>query len=138
MPGSQDEREVVRCAQCKLVQFRTTNSLCRRCSAPLDPIPPGPAIVEPPQPRVSSMPARPSIALLICKTIRAVRIEQRLTQAEIGDRLDVTRNYVSKIESGRQVPTLNTLDRIAAALGIDIFMLFERAQDRSEQWARAA
>lgn len=72
------------------------------------------------------------------KTIRAVRIEQRLTQAEIGDRLDVTRNYVSKIESGRQVPTLNTLDRIAAALGIDIFMLFERAQDRSEQWARAA
>ena len=31
-----DSREVVRCDHCLLVQFRTTNNLCRRCHASLD------------------------------------------------------------------------------------------------------
>src|SRR6266849_165766 len=31
-----DSREVVRCDHCLLVQFRTTNSLCRRCHLSLD------------------------------------------------------------------------------------------------------
>src|SRR6202162_635551 len=31
-----DSREVVRCDHCSLVQFRTSNSLCRRCHLSLD------------------------------------------------------------------------------------------------------
>src|SRR5213083_1499437 len=31
-----DSREVIRCDHCLLVQFRTTNSLCRRCHLSLD------------------------------------------------------------------------------------------------------
>jgi len=45
---SVDTREVVRCDYCKLVQYRTVNSLCRKCHKPLDieePVPAGPVIV---------------------------------------------------------------------------------------------
>jgi hypothetical protein len=31
-----EEREVLACRHCRLVQFRTRNSLCRRCHKPLD------------------------------------------------------------------------------------------------------
>src|SRR3974390_3376041 len=31
-----DEREVLACLYCRLVQFRTRSSLCRRCHKPLD------------------------------------------------------------------------------------------------------
>src|SRR5438445_4344301 len=31
-----DSREVVRCDRCLLVQFRTSNNLCRRCHTSLD------------------------------------------------------------------------------------------------------
>src|SRR5260370_23209161 len=30
------EREVLRCEHCLMVQFRTSNSMCRRCHKPLD------------------------------------------------------------------------------------------------------
>ena len=48
---SVETREVVRCtfAECKLVQFRTANSLCRKCHRPLDieePVLPGPVVVD--------------------------------------------------------------------------------------------
>src|SRR5262249_3542662 len=33
---SVDTREVLRCDHCKLVQYRTSNSLCRKCHKPLD------------------------------------------------------------------------------------------------------
>ena len=34
--ASVETREVVRCDYCSLVQYRTSNSLCRKCHRPLD------------------------------------------------------------------------------------------------------
>src|SRR5205823_13634638 len=44
-----DSREVVRCDHCLLVQFRTSNDLCRRCHASLDDEEPEVVMAPPPQ-----------------------------------------------------------------------------------------
>src|ERR1700690_595708 len=50
--------------------------------------------------------------------IRAVRIKQGLTRAELRARVDVSRSIVSLIERGRaEETTLATIRRVAASLG---------------------
>ena len=52
-------------------------------------------------------------------TIRAVRIKQGLTQAELAARVGVSRSIVSLIERGRgEETTLVTIRRVAASLGV--------------------
>ena len=41
-----DSRDVVRCDQCHLVQFRTFNNLCRRCRTSLDEDEPEPILTQ--------------------------------------------------------------------------------------------
>lgn len=55
--------------------------------------------------------------------IRAVRIKQGLTQAELAARVDVSRSIVSLIERGRaEETTLATVRRIAASLGVSVLL----------------
>lgn len=53
--------------------------------------------------------------------IRAVRIRQGLTQAELAARVEVSRSIVSLIERGRaEETTLATVRRVAATLGVSV------------------
>lgn len=47
------------------------------------------------------------------------RRSAQLTQAELAERIDVTTETISRIERCRTVPSLMTLERIAAALGCE-------------------
>ncbi len=56
------------------------------------------------------------------------RIAQRrrsamLTQAQLAERIDVTTETISRIERGRTMPSLITLQEIAAALGCELLEL---------------
>jgi transcriptional regulator with XRE-family HTH domain len=59
--------------------------------------------------------------------IRKLRRTQRRTLQEIADRCDFTRSLLSKIETGRTVPPVATLSRIAAALGVSTAALLDDA-----------
>jgi transcriptional regulator with XRE-family HTH domain len=48
--------------------------------------------------------------------VRKRRMELRLTQKELGDLLGVTSAYVSEVEAGKRVPSLDTVERFAKAL----------------------
>ena len=52
--------------------------------------------------------------------IRQCRVRQKLTQAQLAERLCVTRQTVSNYESGRSKPDIETLLRIAEVLGVDV------------------
>jgi len=56
----------------------------------------------------------------------AVRLRRlrKLSQAELAARARVTQALVSAIELSRANPTVESLDRIAAALGVSIGELF--------------
>ena len=66
-----DSREVVRCDDCHLVQFKTTNNLCRRCRASLDEDEPEP-ILTPSMPMVDAEDTSRS-DVQVAKAIRGLR-----------------------------------------------------------------
>jgi transcriptional regulator with XRE-family HTH domain len=123
-----EAREVLRCEHCSLVQFRTSNSLCRRCHKPLE-------IEEPesfyPQPNLNSRGEIPEEeGLQVARAVRDIRRERRLSQRQLAGRMNVPRTYISKIENGKAVPTLSSLERLALALEVDIRILLRDARSR--------
>lgn len=57
--------------------------------------------------------------------VRALRMERGLQQRQLAEKADLTPSMVSQIESGRLTPSLNTLRRLADALGVTIASLFD-------------
>src|SRR5712671_2219792 len=111
-----DSREVVRCDHCFLVQFRTSNDLCRRCHVSLDEE--EPEIVEAPAPQLVPPPHRGHLNL--AASIRAMRLRNGLSQRQLAGRMSVPRTYVSKIENEKATPTLSSLERLARALEVSV------------------
>ena len=48
------------------------------------------------------------------------RKNARLTQAELAKRIGVDKGYISRVERGLTVPTVATLYKIAAAMGLTV------------------
>ncbi len=57
--------------------------------------------------------------------IKALRIERDLQQRQLAEKASLTPSMVSQIESGRLTPSLHTIGKIAAALGVPIATLFD-------------
>jgi transcriptional regulator with XRE-family HTH domain len=114
-----DSREVVRCDHCLLVQFRTTNDLCRRCHASLDEEEPEIAAPEPLPPAVP-VHSNGRGHLNLAASIRALRLRNGLSQRQLATRMAVPRTYVSKIENEKATPTLSSLERLARALEVTV------------------
>lgn len=122
------EREVLRCEYCKLVQFRTASDSCRRCKRSLLP--------EMPQPQtVVAVPSGPPAGsrmgeIQVAAAVRDLRRVRNLSQRQLATRMGVPRTYISKIENGKAMPTLNSLDRLARALQVDLSALLRDAPTR--------
>src|SRR6267142_55944 len=114
-----DSREVVRCDHCLLVQFRTTNDLCRRCHASLDEDEPEVVIAEP-LPQIVPSHSNGRGHLKLAFSIRSLRLRNGLSQRQLALRMSVPRTYVSKIENEKATPTLSSLERLARALEVSV------------------
>lgn len=57
--------------------------------------------------------------------IRYYRKKRNLSQEELGSKLDVTKSYISKLENEKTPISLETLNRIAEILSVEITELFE-------------
>jgi transcriptional regulator with XRE-family HTH domain len=130
-PVSIETREVVRCEHCTLVQYRTSNSLCRRCHKPLDieePLILGPQVVPGP-----SQHSAADAGLHVAAQVRDIRKARHLSQRQLAGRMQVPRTYISKIENGKAIPTLGSLQRLAEALEVDVSQLVRDARSRREE-----
>jgi transcriptional regulator with XRE-family HTH domain len=131
IPVSVETREVVRCEHCRLMQYRTSNSLCRKCPKALD-------IEEPvhlaPQ-LVTSQPVESctEAGLQVAGQVRDIRRARHLSQRQLAGRMQVPRTYISKIENGKAIPTLGSLERLAMALGVDVSQLVRDGRSRREE-----
>lgn len=56
-------------------------------------------------------------AYFIGEAIKKARIQQNLTQEELGEKIGVKRSQICKLENGKCSPTLSTMSRIFQALG---------------------
>ncbi|XXU41884.1 helix-turn-helix transcriptional regulator [Sorangium sp. So ce1000] len=65
-------------------------------------------------------------------TIRALRFQAgEMTQAELAERVGVTRQTIVAIEQGRYSPSLEVAFRIAAAFGVPLERAFQWKGDVS-------
>lgn len=57
-------------------------------------------------------------------TIRAQRLQRGLSQGDIEKKTGLLRCYLSRVENGHTVPSLDTLSKIAMALDLPIAQFF--------------
>jgi transcriptional regulator with XRE-family HTH domain len=63
--------------------------------------------------------------MLIGLRIRALREQAGLSQGDIEKRSGIVRAYLSRVEHGRTVPSVNTLERLARAMEVPLYRLFK-------------
>ena len=56
--------------------------------------------------------------------LRKLREERNLSQGDIEKRTGLLRCYISRVENGHTVPSIATLERLAAVLEIPLFRIF--------------
>ena len=65
-------------------------------------------------------------------TIRDFRLQRGFSQGDIEKRTGLLRCYLSRVENGHTVPSLETLTKIAQALEIPLAQFFEENTAQSE------
>ena len=56
-------------------------------------------------------------AYFVGEAIRKARLQQKITQEQLGERIGVKRSQICKLESGKSSMTLSTMGRVFRALG---------------------
>ena len=62
--------------------------------------------------------------MVIGTRLRKLREDRTLSQGDIEKRTGLLRCYISRVENGHTVPSLETLERLAAALELPLYQLF--------------
>jgi len=71
--------------------------------------------------------------LHVAAQVRDIRKARHLSQRQLASRMQVPRTYISKIENGKAIPTLGSLERLAEALEVDVSQLVRDARSRREE-----
>jgi transcriptional regulator with XRE-family HTH domain len=62
--------------------------------------------------------------MYLAERLRQIRESKKLSQGDIQNRTGLLRCYISRVENGHSVPTLETLGKIAQALEVPLYKLF--------------
>ena len=62
--------------------------------------------------------------MYIAERLRAVRKAKKLSQGDIEKRTGLLRCYISRVENGHTIPSLETLEKISRALEMPMYLLF--------------
>ena len=63
---------------------------------------------------------------IVAQNIKGLRREKGMSQEELAGRADMNRNYVGMIERSEHAATVDMLERIADALGVEPGEFFRR------------
>jgi len=63
--------------------------------------------------------------------LRQLREQKGLSQGDIEETTGLLRCYISRVENGHTVPSLETLQRFAGALDLPMYRIFYTAEDPS-------
>lgn len=67
--------------------------------------------------------------MVIGRRLRKLRDEKNLSQGDIEKRTGLLRCYISRVENGHTVPSLETLERLASALEVPLYQLFYEGEN---------
>lgn len=61
-----------------------------------------------------------SLSNKICKRVKFERIKRNLTQEQLAELADLNRNTISNLEREEYSPTIETVEKLATAFGMDV------------------
>ena len=67
--------------------------------------------------------------MLIGDRLRALREAKKLSQGDIEERTGLKRSYISRVENGHTVPSVDTLEKWARALDVPLYQLFYEGEE---------
>lgn len=70
------------------------------------------------------------IQIAFGQTIREIRGEKNLTQADLAATSNLDESYISGIERAVRNPTLKVMEQLAIALGLETWVLLRFTQDK--------
>ena len=70
--------------------------------------------------------------MVIGERLRALRETKSLSQGEIEKRTGLLRCYISRVENGHTVPSIETLEKLARALEVPLYQLFYDGEEPPE------
>lgn len=70
--------------------------------------------------------------IIFQKNIKYYRYKNSYSQEKLGELTDLSARYISAIECGRYSPTIDTIEKIANALGVDGYELFKQLDNYSD------
>jgi transcriptional regulator with XRE-family HTH domain len=109
--------------------------MCRRCRKPLEID--EPESLSPQLVTNNTTGSETAEGIDVARAVREVRRDRCLSQRQLAGRMAVPRTYISKIENGKAVPTLSSLQRLAQALEVGICDLLRDGQSRRAREAAA-
>jgi transcriptional regulator with XRE-family HTH domain len=65
--------------------------------------------------------------------LRQIREFKNLSQGDIEERTGLLRCYISRVENGHTVPSIETLEKMSRALEIPMYQLFFNGEQTAEQ-----
>jgi transcriptional regulator with XRE-family HTH domain len=60
--------------------------------------------------------------------MRAIRLDKNLSQEELAEASGLHRTYIGSVERGERNISLDNIEKIAKALGVDVSELFRKVQ----------
>ena len=66
--------------------------------------------------------------------IKELRKQKKLTQEQLAEKLNLDIGYISKLEVGRNFPTIGTLEKIAKVLQVELCEFFRFTQKKEEDF----
>ena len=67
--------------------------------------------------------------MIIAQRLHALRLEKNLSQSDIQKKTGLFRCYISRVENGHTVPSLETLERLAGAFEVPLYQLFYEGKE---------
>lgn len=62
--------------------------------------------------------------MIVGERLRAIRESKKLSQGDIEKRTGLLRCYISRVENGHTVPSVETLEKMARAMEIELYQVF--------------
>ena len=66
-----------------------------------------------------------NLQTLLGARIKKLRNSAGLTQAQLAERVDISDEFLSRMERGAKAPSLHTAEKVARALGVSMKELFD-------------
>ncbi len=67
--------------------------------------------------------------MILSQRLRSIREQKNMTQGDIQARSGLKRSYVSRLEHGRTIPSLETLEKFAQALEVPLYQFFYEGEE---------